>query len=348
MNSRAHHLNVGRVIKETTDAVSLVFDVPDELTGQFVYSPGQFLTLRVPSEQTGSVARCYSLSSSPHGDEQLSVTVKRTAGGYASNWICDNAEAGMRIAVLEPSGAFVPRSLDSDVLLCAAGSGVTPIMSITKSVLRSGAGHVAMLYANRDWDSVIFAREFAELGERYSGRLTVLHWLEADKGLPSADDVVNVVRPYVDRDVFLCGPAGFVAVTQSAMAALQVSPSRIHREEYRSLETNPFEAAVAVAPPVVPVRRDRGAEVEVDLDGETHVLSWPKGKKLLDVLLDAGLDPPYVCRESACGTCVCSVKEGKTRMVMNESLIDEDLDMGLTLACQTLPESERIHIAFDQ
>ena len=160
-------LQIAEVVAETDDARSLVFAVPDAPGDPDIpperlrYAPGQFLTLRVPSDRTGSVARCYSLCSSPFTDDALTVTVKRTADGYASNWLCDHAHAGMRIHVLAPSGTFVPKTLDDDFLLLAAGSGITPIMSICKSALAEGSGQVTLIYANRDERSVIFCRRAA-------------------------------------------------------------------------------------------------------------------------------------------------------------------------------------------
>ena len=136
-----------------------MFAVPDGAeipADRLRYSPGQFLTLRVPSDRTGSVARCYSLCSSPFTGDPMTVTVKRTVDGYASNWLCDNAHAGMKIHVLAPSGTFVPKTLDTDFLLLAAGSGITPMMAICKSALAEGSGKVVLIYANRDENSVIF------------------------------------------------------------------------------------------------------------------------------------------------------------------------------------------------
>ncbi|WP_069164617.1 ferredoxin--NADP reductase [Nocardia altamirensis] len=345
MNPRAHQVKICDVIVETADAVTLVFDIPEDLSGRFSYAPGQFLTLRVPSERTGSVARCYSLSSSPHCDDRLAVTIKRTAGGYASNWLCDNITAGTMISVLEPAGTCTPRSLDADLLLCAAGSGITPIMSIIRSVLTAGTGRVALLYANRESSSIIFAGELEQLAGRFPERLTLRHWLESEHGLPTVGGVADLLVQYRTRDIFLCGPAGFIDIATAAAAQLGLPQRNIHQEKYHSLTENPFEQPV-----LAPVRRATGdsATVRVDIDGETVVLEWPRNRKLLDVLLDNGLDAPYVCRESACGTCVCTVREGRTRMLMNESLIDDELAAGLTLACQTLPESDDLHIAFDQ
>lgn len=347
MTDRVHALRVFEVIKETAEAVTVVLEVPAEVASRFAYKPGQFLTVRIPSDQTGSVARCYSLSSSPHQDSRPAVTVKRVADGFASNWICDNIAVDSMLTVLEPSGAFTPRSFDDDVLLCAAGSGITPILSIVKSVLHVGAGKVTLFYANRDRDAVIFANQIRDLAERFPERFAVTHWLESERGLPQSAAVADLIEPDVGGEVFLCGPAGFADEVRAALTLLRVPADRLHTENYKSLEANPFLAAADQAPLPAPVG-DGGARVRVELDGETHVFDWPKDTPLLDVLLAAGLDPPHVCRESACGTCVCSVKRGRTRMRMNESLIEEELSRGLTLACQTLPESAEVDIAFDQ
>ncbi|AYF74276.1 ferredoxin--NADP reductase [Nocardia yunnanensis] len=352
MTARAHELKVREVLGETADAVSLIFDVPTDLTQRFAYAPGQYLTLRIPSDRTGSVARCYSLSSSPHCDERPTVTVKRTPGGYGSNWLCDSVSAGDILTVLEPAGAFTPRTWNRDLLLCAAGSGITPIMSILKSALILGRGDITLLYANRDRASVIFAEQLRQLVRRHPRRLTVLHWLESERGLPTAHGIATAARPYRRHDVYLCGPTGFAAAVEQGLARLRIPERAIHREHYRSLTDNPFErhlrtpTPVAATPTAAPAAD--AATVRVDIDGNTHTLPWPRTRKLLDVLLDHGIDAPYVCRESACATCVCTVKHGRTRMLTNESLIPEELSRGLTLACQTLPESDSLHITFDE
>ncbi|MBJ8344696.1 ferredoxin--NADP reductase [Antrihabitans sp. YC2-6] len=347
MAGRAHEVRVLDVVEETADAVTLVLDIPHEVADRFTYACGQFLTVRVPSTTSGSVARCYSLCSSPDRDGPPAITIKRTPAGFASNWLCDNVVAGDALTVLEPAGTFGPRSLDRDVLLCAAGSGVTPILSITKSVLAAGSANVAVLYANRDRESVIFAAEFDELVRAYPGRLTVRHWLETERGLPTEAGVAELVGQWAFDDVYLCGPAGFMTVVQSALKDLGVSDKRVHREEYRSLVDNPFETA-QVTQPTRSSSSSGHPLLEVEIDGRRLTLEWPKDRTLLDVLLAHGIDAPYVCRESACGTCVCSVRKGRTRMLLNESLIDDEIEMGLTLACQSLPETEEVYIAFDQ
>src|SRR5690606_3982624 len=157
VGSRSVVLTVGAVVQETADAVSLVFDVPEDRRADFTYKPGQFLTLRIPSDRTGSVARCYSLASSPHTGEPLKVTVKRTADGYGSNWLCDNITAGQTLEVLPPAGVFTPVDLTEKLILFAGGSGITPVLSILESALHSGNRNVVLVYGNRDEKSVIFA-----------------------------------------------------------------------------------------------------------------------------------------------------------------------------------------------
>jgi 3-ketosteroid 9alpha-monooxygenase subunit B len=344
-------LQIAEVVAETDDARSLVFAVPEGPDDQGIpperlrYAPGQFLTLRVPSERTGSVARCYSLCSSPFTDDALTVTVKRTADGYASNWLCDHAHKGMRIHVLAPSGNFVPKTLDGDFLLMAAGSGITPIMSICKSALAEGSGQVTLLYANRDDRSVIFAEALRELSGKYPDRLTVVHWLESLQGLPSATALAKLAVAYTDRPVYICGPGPFMDASREALEALKVPAQQVHIEVFKSLDSDPF-AAVKIED------ADEGDEppatAVVELDGETHTVSWPRNAKLLDVLLAKGLDAPFSCREGHCGACACTLRSGKVDMEVNDVLEQQDLDEGLILACQSHPVSDSVEVTYDE
>jgi 3-ketosteroid 9alpha-monooxygenase subunit B len=344
-------LQIAEVVAETDEARSLVFAVPGEPGDPGVpprrlsYAPGQFLTLRVPSERTGSVARCYSLCSSPFTDDALTVTVKRTADGYASNWLCDHAHKGMRIHVLAPSGNFVPKTLDDDFLLMAAGSGITPIMSICKSALAEGNGQVTLLYANRDDRSVIFADALRELSAKYPDRLTVVHWLESLQGLPSATALATLAAPYLERPVFICGPGPFMDAARAALETLKVPAPQVHIEVFKSLDSDPF-AAVKIED--IDEGDQPPATAVVQLDGETHTVSWPRNAKLLDVLLAKGLDAPFSCREGHCGACTCTLRGGKVNMEVNDVLEQQDLDDGLILACQSRPESDSVEVTYDE
>jgi 3-ketosteroid 9alpha-monooxygenase subunit B len=312
--------------------------VPPELEPLFGYRPGQFVTVRVPSEQTGSVARCYSLSSSPHAGDRPAITVKRTDGGYASNWIHDNITAGSTVDLLPPAGTFVPKVLDCDFLLFAAGSGITPVMSIVKSVLASGRGRVTLVYANRDERSVIFAAALRDLVAASAGRLTVVHWLDSLLGVPSAASIAALARPYAAHDAYICGPDPWVAVVREALGMLGVPAKRMHVERFLSLADNPFEAQAVTGPE---------ATLAVTLeDGAAERLPWPAGVRMLDVLIDAGLDAPYSCRQGICGACACQLTGGEVEMAHNEVLEQADLDEGYILACQAVPLTAEVSITY--
>ncbi|WP_299556866.1 ferredoxin--NADP reductase [uncultured Mycolicibacterium sp.] len=335
-------LTVTEVVEETPEAKSFVFAVPDEHRDRFAYRPGQFLTLRIPSERTGSVARCYSLASSPHTDDALKVTVKRIPDGYGSNWLCDNVTAGSQLDVLPPSGVFTPADLDADMLLWAAGSGITPVMSILKSALTAGTGRVVLCYANRDERSVIFAAELRELAARYAGRLTVLHWLESVQGLPSRAQLVGFARLFPGYHSYICGPGPFMDAVRAALTEAGTPHQHIHQEVFQSLTGDPF----AETPPVEIADDSDAAEAEVSLDGQVHRLRWPRDRNLVDVMLAAGIEVPYSCREGSCGSCAATVLDGEIDRGDTPILEPADIADGLFLACQARPVSDTVRVEF--
>ncbi|MDA2889695.1 ferredoxin--NADP reductase [Mycolicibacterium sp. BiH015] len=349
LGSHVLELEIAHVIEETTDSRSLVFKSPADAPvppEKLRYSPGQFLTLRVPSDRTGSVARCYSLCSSPFTGDPLTVTVKRTADGYASNWLCDNAHAGMRMHVLAPSGTFVPKTLDTDFLLLAAGSGITPMLAILKSALSEGSGKVTLVYANRDEKSVIFAETLRDLGAKYPDRLTAIHWLETVQGLPNVQAMSELFAPYRGREAFICGPGPFMAAAEEALKLAGTPADKVHIEVFKSLESDPFARVTIAADD--PDSDEGPATAVVTLDGTTHEVTWPRKAKLLDVLLDKGLDAPFSCREGHCGACAVLKKSGDVEMEVNDVLEQQDLDEGLILACQAHPRTDSVEVTFDE
>jgi len=262
--------------------------------------------------RTGSVARCYSLASSPFTDDLPKVTVKRTADGYGSNWVCDNVKVGDTLEVLPPSGVFTPKNFDEDLLLFGAGSGITPVMSILKSALAQGSGRVVLVYANRDEKSVIFAGELGDLADEHSSRLSVIHWLESLQGRPTNTQLAAVVAPFVDYQSFMCGPAPFMT-----------APTELTEAD----ETD-------------------AATVDIELDGRTHRLRWPRKQTLVDIMLAKGIDVPYSCQEGECGSCACTVLEGKVVMGNSNILDAEDIAKGYILGCQSHPVTDHVKIEF--
>ncbi|MFD1532754.1 2Fe-2S iron-sulfur cluster-binding protein [Pseudonocardia aurantiaca] len=343
-----YRLVVREVVAETADAHSVVFEVPAEHAERFRYAPGQFLTMRVPAASGGAAARCYSLASAPELDDHLTVTVKRVAGGLVSNWICDNLQPGHEVDVLPPAGRFTPRSLEADLLLFAGGSGITPIMSIVRSVLERGSGSVVLVYANRDERSVIFADRLRELADKHPDRLTVLHLLESVEGLPTVARLRALAAPFAGRAAaFVCGPAPFMDAVTVALDEAGMPRDRVVVERFLSLATDPFaKAPAARADPDTAADPD-AARLTVTIDGERRELTWPRGTPLLDLLRGAGLDAPFSCREGACSACACRVESGELTMTRNDVLEQEDLDEGWVLACQAHPVTDEVEVTYD-
>ncbi|MBA2952895.1 2Fe-2S iron-sulfur cluster binding domain-containing protein [Nocardioides sp. MAH-18] len=363
MPEDSFEVKVVDVVEETADAHSISFEVPAGAEEQFAYKPGQFLTLAVPSDRTGVAARCYSLSSSPVGDGPLTITVKRTVDGYASNWVCDNLRTGDSIRVLPPSGIFTPASLDADLLLLAAGSGVTPIMSITRTALEQGSGRIVVFYANRDERSVIFAGELTRLAAAHPDRLSVVHWLESVQGLPSQEQLAAFASRYASYDAFVCGPAPFMKLAIGALKELGFPRERRHQEKFISLGGNPFgdlhdkevaeheiedaERDLEDVPDPVEPGPEGPVRLEVELDGQQYEFDdWAPGTKMLEHLESKGVKAPYSCREGECSACAVRLLEGEVKMLHNDVLDDDDLAEGIRLGCQSLPVTDTVKVTY--
>ncbi len=351
-------LTVAEVRPETDDAVSVVFDVPEQDADAFVFAPGQFLTLGIPSDRTGLAARCYSICVPP--GEPLTVTVKRTVDGYASNWVNDHLTAGDTVRVLPPSGIFTPKNLDTDLLLFAGGSGITPVMSITRTALRDGSGRVVLFYANRDERSVIFAEALRELGVEHAERLHVVHWLESVQGLPTQEQIRAFAADHASYEAFVCGPAPFMKMTVDALKELEFPRARRHQEKFVSLGGNPFgdvEEVLAASATLADADDHEDTDepaisgpiaVEVELDGEHHSFDdWSGQNPLLEFLESKGLDAPFSCRQGQCSACACLVLEGEVRLAHNEVLEEEDLAEGIRLVCQARAATEKLRITYN-
>lgn len=341
-NSPYRQLRVAEVIEETADARSIVLDQPG-IGSEFAYKPGQFLTLRIPSPD-GAIARCYSLASAPGVDGKMKITVKRVQGGVVSNWLCDAVQPGDLLYAMPPAGLFTPTRLDAGLLLLAGGSGITPMMSIIKAALREGSQRIVLVYANRNEQSVIFRGELDRLARAHPGRLIVYHWLESVQGLPGREQLAGIVEPYTDYEALLCGPDAFMNCGVEALAGLGVDRHRIKVEKFVSLTGDPGRHHV----PEPDTALGPASDLAVELDGETHAMTWPSNQFLLDVLLGQGLAAPFSCREGKCGACACKVVEGEVAMDEDAVLGAEEIAEGWILSCQARPASAKVRITFDQ
>lgn len=340
--SVGYELTVTDVIDETSDSKSIVLRTPENFGELFAYRPGQFLTVRIPSDLTGHVARSYSLSSAPGIDDELKVTVKRTAGGYGSNWLCDNVEPESSLVVLPPSGRFTPADFVNDFLLFAAGSGITPIISILKTALLRSDRSVVLFYANRDRHSVIFHSELERYAAKFGDRLTIHYWFDDAHGIPPRERFGALAADHTSREVFVCGPAPFMTSVAKGIRAANVPAKHVHQEVFISITGDPFEAAR----PIIDGDPDSAVETVVHLDGESYRFEWPSGNTLVDVLLDRGVDVPFSCRSGECGSCACTVVSGKVAMEKSDILDPSDVAEGHALGCQARPESGPIEIKF--
>lgn len=335
---------MAEIREETAEARTIV--LADELP----WRAGHFVTVRIPTDQ-GPIARSYSLSNGP--GEPLAFTVKRVADGQGSNWLCSQLQVGDELRILPPAGTFTLVAGPHPVLLCAAGSGITPVMAMAREVLANREDHVRILYANRDERSVIFAEQLKELSRQHPDRLTVVHWLESLQGLPDARRLHQLMSGWASAAdpgarAYLCGPAPFMDAAAEALDGI-LPPAQIHREVFSSLSGDPFVSTPDPAPATDARSEADGVQLVVELDGETTEHTWPREKKLLDLLLAAGLDAPFSCREGRCSACICLLQKGSVEMLSNQILTAEDLEEGWVLACQSIPQTDDpVQVSFDE
>jgi 3-ketosteroid 9alpha-monooxygenase subunit B len=332
---------VAQVVEETPDARSLVLDVPEPLRPQFAYRAGQFLTFRVPVEGRRLV-RCYSLASAPAADGGWKVTVKRVAGGRVSNWMNDAVRDGDVLEVMRPAGRFCLTERDADLLLFAAGSGITPVISLLKTALATTARRVRLLYANRDGDSIIFRAELDALAQRHPERLRLVHRLDAVEGFADAAAVRRHAEGARAADCYVCGPGPFMDLVERTLLDLGVPGERIFIERFEyAHDGTPRDVAPAPAGPGAPhasIRLD-GAEREIDLLPDETIVQAARR---------AGLDPPTSCEEGYCGCCMAWLREGEGAMKANDVLTPAQLAEGWILTCQFVPGSPRVKVEYPE
>ncbi|WP_417777952.1 2Fe-2S iron-sulfur cluster-binding protein [Stutzerimonas xanthomarina] len=317
---------------ETAETCSFSLQVPAGQRAGFAARPGQFVTLKVRCAEP-PLLRCYSLSQPLREDGLLRITVKRVAGGRASNWLLDHLQAGDDIELLRPAGQFFPESLDADVLLLGAGSGITPLRSILEAVLCQGRGRVFLFYASRDAASLIFAEELAEFCQRYPERLQLRIWLDAEQGIPSSQAIGDKIAGWPAAESFVCGPKPFMETVSAALGEHGVDAPLIHLERF------------SAEPPVAP-RTARGSRLHVTLAGQRHELDVAAGEVLLDAMEHAGLQPPNACRSGVCAACRCRVVSGSVSMHSNQALSEGQVRQGWVLACQATPSSAELQVEY--
>ena len=339
----AHHpVPVRRIVDETADTRTFVFDVPDDLAELYRYRPGQFCTVRVTIDGV-DVQRCYSMSSAPATDDRLAFTVKRVPEGLVSNWLHDHVSPGDVLDLMPPAGVFCEREGDAPVLAFCGGSGITPVFSILKQVLATGNRRVRVLDANRDRDSIIFGAELAALAAAHPDRLEVRHHLDADAGYLTADDIAAFVGDDTDAHVYVCGPTPFMDLVDVGVAAAGIAAEQVSIERFVNAESPGPPAAEPTATPAAP----QGTSLAITIRRKRHVFEHVAGDTVLEAARRGGLDPPYSCQQGNCATCMALLTDGVVTMRANNVLTPAELEEGWVLTCQALPDSPVVAIEYE-
>jgi ring-1,2-phenylacetyl-CoA epoxidase subunit PaaE len=345
-----HLLTVAAVEPLTDDAVAVTFDVPDELRALFDFAAGQSLTLRrtidgVEHRRTYSI--CAPVGSRPR------IGVREIPGGLFSSWLVHQVRPGDRIDVQAPSGSFRADPQQGGRHLCiAAGSGITPMLSVAASVLSNPEAHVTLLYGNRATTSVMFAEELADLKDAHHRRFDLIHVLSREprdvelfSGRLDAERLHALLTrlvPVADMDhVWLCGPFDMLTDARAVLDELGVPAERVH-----------FELFYVDEPPPQLRHADRvvdgvTSEVTVTLDGRTTTTPMERGKSILDSAQEIRSDLPFACKGGVCGTCRGKVCDGEVDMVRNYALEPDEVARDFVLTCQTFPVSPEVTVDFD-
>ncbi|MFJ4616727.1 1,2-phenylacetyl-CoA epoxidase subunit PaaE [Streptomyces sp. NPDC088812] len=347
-----HTLKVADVRRLCEDAVAVGFDIPADLAEEFAFAPGQSLTLRREVDGRDE-RRSYSICS-PAG-AQPRIGVRALPGGLFSSWLVNEVRAGDAVEVMAPTGAFTPDlATPGHHVLVAAGSGITPMLSIAESVLAADdRSRVTLFYGNRRTDSVMFADELADLKDLYPARFQLAHVLSREPreaelltGRLDADRLTALVDGLVDvgraDHWWLCGPHGMVRDAQKVLTGLGVPADRIHQELFFAGEEPAGAVRRAEERPDGPV-----SQVTVVLDGRSTTSALSREATLLDSASRVRPDLPFACKGGVCGTCRARVTDGRADMRRNYALEPAEIDAGYVLTCQTFPVSDTLTVDFD-
>ncbi|MEP6983942.1 MAG: 2Fe-2S iron-sulfur cluster-binding protein [Sphingomicrobium sp.] len=356
MSVHFHSLKVAEIVPETAEAYSIRFEIPAELREAFAFKAGQHLTLRATIDGE-EVRRNYSLCTAPAEGDWM-VTVKRIGGGLFSNWVGDQLKAGDTIEVMVPHGSFTTDfnpATQRHLVGIAGGSGITPVISLIRTLLREEAqSRFTLLYGNRDSSSVIFLEALAGLKDKHLGRLEIYHFLDAEEqdialfnGILNRQRLEEAITALVpDAAVvdgwFICGPGPMMDAAEGALLDRNIPKERIHIERFTA-DRPPEAIALEIAQLQT---QAQGVSVGVTLDGRTRRVPFTAGN-ILDSARAAGLPAPFACKAGVCATCRAKVTKGKVEMAARYGLTDEEVAAGYVLTCQSVPVGDGVAVDYD-
>ncbi len=359
--SKFHALKIKDLRRETSDCVSIAFDIPEPLREEFQYKQGQYITLKM-NVNGEELRRSYSACSSPTADADLRIAVKAIEGGRVSGKLNNGIEAGDTLEVMRPMGNFyvdMPAEKTLHLAAFAAGSGITPIMSLLKTALKANNSNTfTLFYGNRESQSVIFKDELDALKAQYGNRLQVVHILSRET---SADPLFvgrissEKCNQLLDRfcaiskpdHYFLCGPFDMIQNLRNALRLRGMDDERVHFELFTTEAPGAEETATAAVPAGDGKTPVASCEVKVILDGDETMVTVSSADNILDAILDAGLDAPYACTGGSCCTCRAKVLEGSAIMDVNYALTEKEVQNGYILTCQSHPTSPTMTVDYD-
>jgi len=356
--ARFHTLDVVDVRKETRDAVVVTLKPRDDDAALFDFTQGQYLTFRRKFEDD-ELRRSYSICAGK-GEGHLQVGIKRVDGGAFSTWANEELKPGTTLEAMPPMGRFftaVEPDAAKTYLGFAGGSGITPLLSIIKTVLAAEPHSTfTLVYANRQISSIMFREELEDLKNRHLGRLSIVHVLESEAqdielftGRVDAAKCAALFRTWIDlpsvTTAFICGPEPMMLAIAGALKEHGLTDGQIKFELFASGQ--PGRAKKRVVSETAST--SNSTEATVTLDGATRSFRMPKaGVSLLDAALEANIDAPYACKAGVCSTCRAKVLEGETEMAVNHALEDYEVKQGYVLTCQCFPLSDKVVVSYDQ
>jgi ring-1,2-phenylacetyl-CoA epoxidase subunit PaaE len=352
--SKFHALTVIDITRETADCVSVSFDIPQQLANDFKYIQGQYITFKLHIDGQ-EIRRSYSVCSSPITDADLRVAIKKVKNGKGSTYINDRLKVGDMLEVMTPMGNFytaMDASNHKEYVLFAGGSGITPMLSIIKTVLHAEPNsRIQLFYGNENEAAIIFKNQLQALEQEHSSRLKVHHILnsaadypEIYKGMMTVEKLSTLIQQFVKIDnrseVFICGPVPMMQNVEQTLQQLNVPKSQIHIEYFSA----PVESAAA---PTVGTATKK-ATLTIILDGDEVVTEMMPDESVLDAALRINLDAPYACQGGSCCTCRALLTEGKVDMKVNYALLDAEVKQGFILTCQSYALTESITVDYDK
>ncbi len=358
-NNKFYKIKVSNIIKETDNTHTLYLEIPNDLSDLFKYKAGQYLTLKININDK-IYRRSYSISTSPEVDDKIAITIKKVQNGYISHYINDNIKKGDFIEVMPPRGNFTielsPES-KKEYVFFAGGSGITPLISIIKSILKvEKSSKLTLFYSNHSEKNVIFRKEIEDLVYNYRDRFTIVYIFTGKEykdypyyGRVDSEKTKKLLNEFIRTDIsevefFLCSVPAMMKTIENTLISLGVEKSMIHKESYTNSNSNDeyiTDFRMNEIDKIV------SRQVHIKLYGEEFKITVEPDETILTAAMRQGYDPPFSCQIGACSTCRAKLLSGKVHMDERDALTDEEIEMGYILTCQSHPLTDNVIIDYD-